>query len=170
MVVNEPAEDEPVKKEINNKKKVLVFLIPALIVIGICVALYQVVNKKIQATSLPYRIVKRSAEKDDVANFVVYNLPELVANLKSEKKTSVSMRISIEFKDKSSADNVEALTPKIMDSIISVTSEMTPDDIEGARGLYWLKEEILHRVNLLLAPIEVSNVNFRSFDIQKGES
>ena len=44
--------------------------------------------------------------------------------------------------------------------------ELTEEEISGASGLYWLKEELLYRINLLIAPIRVNNINFKNFEIQ----
>ena len=61
---------------------------------------------------------------------------------------------------------VEALLPRINDTLLAHITELTPEEISGSDGLYNLKEELLFRINLLTDPVKVSNLNFKSFDIQ----
>lgn len=170
MVIHEEEIIEQEQTEKNNKKKLLMILVPCIVIIGILIALYQVVNKNITASGLPYRIIKQISNTTDADNMlVIYNLPEIIAKLKSNHGATLSMRISLEFKNKKDIETIEALTAKIQDAILTISIELAPEDVEGSKGIYWLKEEILHRVNLITAPIEIVNIDFRSFDIQNIE-
>ena len=62
---------------------------------------------------------------------------------------------------------VEGLMPKIVDAVIAHTNELTPDEISGSNGLYWLREELLYRSNLIVSPVVVANLNFKAFGIDK---
>ena len=61
---------------------------------------------------------------------------------------------------------VEKFTPKILDSIIAHVVELTEDEINGITNLYWLKEELLNRISLIVTPVSVANLSFRTFEIQ----
>ena len=63
---------------------------------------------------------------------------------------------------------IEALTSKLTDAIIAHTIELRPEEINDSEGLYWLREELLYRMNLISAPIKISNLNFKSFEIVQG--
>ena len=62
---------------------------------------------------------------------------------------------------------IEILTPKINDVVLSHIIELSPEEVQGSTGLYWLKEELLYRLNLVTAPIKINNLNIRSLEIQK---
>ena len=62
---------------------------------------------------------------------------------------------------------VQGLMPKIVDAVIAHTIELTPDEISGSNGLYWLREELLYRINLIVSPVVVANLNFKAFGIDK---
>lgn len=167
---DDAAEDN--KKKID-KKKILIFLLPALIVIGLIVSFYSVFSQKISSErKLSYSVVERSSttEEGKTSLLILYDLPEVKVQIKDPKGGNeiVKMKINIELANMADIPNIEALMPKIVDSIIAHTIELTPDEIGGSKGFYWLKEELLYRINLIVSPIVVSNVNFKSFGIEKS--
>ncbi len=157
-----------------NKKKILIFLLPVLIVIGIAVGMYHTFGSKFEDKSnLPYSVVEKSDEGDSKAGkqlLIFYDLPEILTQIKTHDGTKevVHIKISIELSNMEDIKTIEALLPRFNDIIINHTSELTSDEINGANGLYWLKEELLYRINLVAAPIKIENLNFKSFEVQKN--
>ena len=47
---------------------------------------------------------------------------------------------------------------------------MSPEEVSGAEGIYALKSELLYRINLMVAPIKVSNINIKDLDIKITDS
>ncbi len=155
-----------------NRKKILLFLIPVLVVIGLAVGLHYAFNKK-HGTTANYSVVNISSEEAGASGGVTvfYDLPEISARLKSKgKQTNVTLKINLELSNVEDAQQIEALLPRINDTILSHTVELTEDEISGVSGLYWLKEELLYRINLLIAPIRANNINFKNFEIQSAEN
>ena len=116
-------------------------------------------------------------EKSDTENgkagnrlLIFYDLPEISAKIKTPdgSKQTAHIKINIELSQMEDIKTVETLLPRLNDIIISHTSELTSEEISGANGIYWLKEELLHRINLVTAPIKIENLNFKSFDIKKN--
>ena len=157
-----------------NRRKVLLFLVPAVIVIGLSVGFYYAFNHRF-GEHLNYSIVKNVAEDDtgqkSESVTVFYELPEVSAKVgKSDGGSeTVKMKISLELSRVEDIPTVEGLLPQINDAVISHTLALTSDEISGSDGLYWLKEELLYRINLLVAPLKVSGLNFRNFEIQEAE-
>ena len=54
---------------------------------------------------------------------------------------------------------VQAMTPRLTNAILNHTIELYIEEIEGTTGLYWLKEELLYRFNLVASPIKIKNLN-----------
>lgn len=156
-----------------SKKKILVFLLPILIVIGIAVGMYHIFGTRNQDTAgMPYNIMEKSNQdsgKDGKQLLIFYNLPEISAQIKATdgSKQTVHIKINIELSNMEDIKTVETLLPRLNDIIISHTSELTSEEISGANGIYWLKEELLHRINLVAAPIKIENLNFKSFEVKK---
>ena len=86
----------------------------------------------------------------------------------AETSSNVKVKISIELSSVDDIKTIEAMLPRINDTLLAHIVELTPDEISGSDGLYNLKEELLYRINLLTAPVKVSNLNFKTFDIQKN--
>ncbi len=156
-----------------SRKKILLIVIPLLIVIALAVGVHLLYKS---SSSSPdeshYNIVKKPPENgDDGAPqlTVFYDLPEIRSQIKiagSNRRDNIIVKISIELSNVEDVKTIEALLPRINDIILNHTNELTADEINGANGLYWLKEELLYRINLVAAPVKVKNLNFKNFEIQ----
>ncbi len=154
-----------------NKKKVLIYVLPIVIVIGLVVSFIIVFTKKDGNLGGEYSVVSGSSEDGSAEKITVfYALPELSANLRSSRSenTTVKLKLSLELSSVDDIKTVEALLPRINDTLLAHIVELTPDELSGSNGLYNLKRELLYRINLLTDPIKVSNLNFKTFDIQKN--
>lgn len=159
--------DNPYTQKDN--KKILLFLVPALIVIGIIVGLYFLfIPKSDNAESLGYSIVEKE-ENDTKTITVFYDLPEISVQLQSadSQNAVVKIKINIELSKMEDIKTIESLMPQITDAAVTHVSELSQNEISGAEGLYWLKEELLYRLSLIAAPVKISNLNFKRFEIQK---
>ena len=169
----EDDDQEPEKELLKpfNKKKVLLYVLPIVVIIGLVVSFIIVFTKKDADLGGEYRIISSSNEDGSSSKITVfYSLPELMANLRTSdgKTTTVKLKLSIELSSVDDIKTIEALLPRINDTLLAHIVELTPDELSGANGLYNLKRELLYRINLLTDPIKVSNLNFKTFDIQKN--
>lgn len=157
-----------------SKKKILVFLLPVLIVIGIAVGMYHIFGTQTQETAgMPYSVMEKTSEGNGNAKkqlLIFYDLPEISTRVKTPdgSKQTAYIKISIELSQMEDIKAIDTLLPRLNDIIISHTGELTSDEISGANGLYWLKEELLHRINLVTAPIKIENLNFKNFEMKKN--
>ncbi len=154
-----------------NKKKILIYVLPAVIAIGLVVSFIIVFSKKdTSAYNGEYNVVSTTSGENEQKITVFYSLPELSASLRSSNNisTTVKLKISIELSSLEDIKTIEGMLPRINDTLLAHIVELTPDEISGANGLYNLKRELLYRINLLTDPIKVSNLNFKTFDIQKN--
>lgn len=158
-----------------NRRKILLIVIPVVIAIGLAVGLYFTLNHKYDGTAaLNYSVVKNMTDENGQATesvTVFYDLPEIKAQVKTEDGTPaiVAARFSVELSKVEDVAAVEKLLPRITDAVIAHTVELTPAEVEGSAGLYWLREELLYRMNLLTAPVKINNLNFKKFEILKNE-
>lgn len=153
-----------------SRKKMLIFVLPVVIVIGLSVGFYYVFNRDYNSSEASYSIVKKGSSSDGNESITVfYDLPDINANLHSvgPDKENLRIGINLELSNVEDIKNIETLTPKINDVILSHIIELHPDEVSGSNGLYWLKEELLYRINLVVAPIKINNLNIRSLDIEK---
>ena len=145
------------------RKKLMLLLLPLLVVIGLSVGIYFAINKKYDSLSGNYHIIQY--DKDASAGTTVfYDLPELKTSVQGHE---LRLKINLELSSIEDLQVIQALTAKLTDAIINHTIELTFEEISGSSGLYWLKEELLYRFNLVATPVKIKNINFSIFELQK---
>ncbi len=155
------------------KKQMLVFLAVLLVFFAFSFALYQAVYKKKSLTNAPYKIV--FADKDVETNdMVFYTFPDISVDLSSKDKEDASptltFGVTFEFENAEQISSFEAMSPKINDMLIFMFKNLYVSEINSSKSVYWLKEEILHRANLLVSPINIESVSFNKFKISGDQS
>lgn len=95
------------------------------------------------------------------------DLPEIVANLNTAGRPSyVKLSARAEVTGPKDAERVRQLMPRIQDLFQTYLREMRPDELRGSAGSYRLREELLSRANIAVAPAHISNVLFIQLLIQ----
>lgn len=97
-----------------------------------------------------------------------YDLPEILVNLNSQKRSSqfLKLQVALEISDEDVTDTLEPQLPRILDTFQIYLRELRSEDLEGSAGVYRLKEELLKRINLAIAPQRVDRVLFKEIIIQ----
>jgi flagellar FliL protein len=95
-------------------------------------------------------------------------MPELVANLDAgaDADSYAKMQAELEVTDAVSAAAVTTPMPAIIDLFQSYLRTMQPGDLQGAEGLYRLREALLARANVIVAPASVQDVLFIELIVQ----
>ena len=155
-----------------SKKKLLLIVVPIVAAIGVF-GFYYTSSQSQQATSTSnYSIIHHPSEdgKGTDSYTIFYDLPEVSIKLHntSNKEQIAKIKLSIELSKIEDITTIETITSKLTDAIIAHTIELTPEEIDNSEGLYWLKEELLYRMNLIASPVKISNLNFSTFEIVEG--
>ena len=95
-------------------------------------------------------------------------LPEMVANLNSNahKPSYVKIGAKVEVAKPEDAEKVKAALPRLQDMMQTYLREMRPEELRGSAGTYRLREELLARANVAVAPAQVNDVLFTQMLIQ----
>jgi len=111
---------------------------------------------------------EQAAESKAKPQIIFVDLPELVVNLNTGERQPryLRARISLEVESAKAQAAVEAKMPRVIDDFQVYLRELRAQDLNGSAGLYRLKEELLKRINLSLAPDEVKDVLFREMIVQ----
>jgi len=111
---------------------------------------------------------KHKPEKAAAPQAQFIKMPELVANLDAgpDADSYAKMQAELEVTDPASALAVNAQMPAIIDLFQSYLRTMQPGDLQGAEGLYRLREALLARANVIVAPSSVQNVLFIEMIVQ----
>lgn len=109
------------------------------------------------------------AEKK-ITSFV--DLKEMIIGLQpdrndqSERQRLMKVKISLEVADAKFVPVIQPLMPRIEDVFQTYLRELRPADVQGSAGLLYLKEELLRRVNMAVAPSKVEAVLFKEIALQ----
>ena len=153
-----------------SKKKLMFILLPALVIIASIGFYYKARSDKENATPLNYSIIQNTGEDAISAYTILYDLPEIEVRLQttSTQQHLLRIQVNIELSNVENVPTIDALVAKLSDAILAHTSGLTVEEANSSEGLYWLKQELLYRINLITAPIKITNLNFKNFEIIKG--
>jgi flagellar FliL protein len=107
----------------------------------------------------------KTQAKDETLYF---DLDEFIVNLdKGEKQPNfLKMSVSLQLSGQAVADKVKAKIPVIRDAFQVYLRELRGDDLQGSAGIYRLREELLLRVNNIMAPDKVDDILFKEILVQ----
>lgn len=99
---------------------------------------------------------------------VFYDMPEFLINLNTGGRGTsfLKMKIALELPSEEMVQKVQAIEPRITDSINTYLRELRVSDLSGSAGLYRLREELLMRINKSLQPDQVNDVLFKEMIVQ----
>ena len=108
------------------------------------------------------------AEADKPVPPSYLDIPEMVANLNNNthKPAYVKLAARVEIPNPKDVDMVRAALPRLQDMMQTYLREMRPEELRGSAGTYRLREELLVRANVAVAPAKVSDVLFTQMLIQ----
>ncbi len=104
--------------------------------------------------------------KPEDAIFV--ELPDLLVNLKTagDRPVYLKLKVALEVHKETDTAKLEETMTRVIDKFTVYLREMRSEDLNGSAGLFRLKEELLHRVNLATHPIRVHDVLFKEMLVQ----
>jgi len=108
------------------------------------------------------------AAENEQIKILFKDLERRTYNLKTDGSGSsfLTVTISLEVDRESYLADLDEKMPRILDELNIYMRELRPEDLDGAAGLFRLKEELLMRINQAVAPTRVKDVLFREFLIQ----
>jgi flagellar FliL protein len=112
----------------------------------------------------------RQALQSEVAraDIVFVDLPELLVNLNVTGRRLHFLKIAtaLEVAGEDQAAVVRQFVPRILDSFHMYLRAITPEELQGAEGVYRIKEELLVRTNEAIRPAQVRDVLVREMLVQ----
>ena len=96
------------------------------------------------------------------------DVAEVVANLNAGPRRTafVKLKARLELSSKSDEAAVQLLQPRLQDLFQTYLRDMRPDELRGSAGTYRLREELIARANIALAPARVTEILFVELLIQ----
>jgi len=100
---------------------------------------------------------------------VFVEVPEMMVNLvglPGERVQYLKVKVVLEVKEDRLVEAIKPTMPRITDIFQTYLRELRSGDLNGSAGLFRLKEELTRRVNVAVAPNQVSAVLFKEIVIQ----
>jgi flagellar FliL protein len=100
-------------------------------------------------------------------NFI--DVPEIMVNLAGapgDRVQYLKAKIVLEVKDEKLVEQIKPSLPRVTDLFQTYMRELRPSDLNGSVGMFRMKEELTKRVNVAVAPAQVSAVLFKEVLIQ----
>jgi flagellar FliL protein len=97
------------------------------------------------------------------------DVPDLLVNLAGapgERVQYLKVKLVLEVKEEKLVEAIKPSMPRVTDIFQSYLRELRPADLNGSAGLFRLKEELTKRVNVAVAPNQVSAVLFKEVVVQ----
>ncbi|MCJ8324697.1 MAG: flagellar basal body-associated FliL family protein [Rhizobiales bacterium] len=97
-----------------------------------------------------------------------YDLPEMLINLQAGdgQVRFLKLLVSVEYEKGIDAAVIISAKPLIEDLFQTYLRELTPDDLDGSMGVFRLREELLKRINLIIAPEKINGILFKKIVVQ----
>ena len=111
---------------------------------------------------------EEAASAEEAYEAVYFDLPDMLVNLNTgdRQPSYLKLVVSLELDDERVIEELEKSLPRIVDRFQVYLRELRTEDISGSAGVYRLKEELLIRVNMAIAPHEVRDILFREMLVQ----
>jgi len=182
-------EGQPAKKKLSGKKLVLFFILPAVLVLGGggAAAFLLLGNGGAQHASADAGHEKAkgghgaeaAALGEAVAgpngtmithgeDVVFVALPEMLVNITGPDGRPAYLKLKLTL-EAPNDETVTALTehiPRVSDQFNGFLRELRTDDLAGSAGAYRLRLELLRRVNLVIAPMQINAVLIEEMLVQ----
>jgi flagellar FliL protein len=167
--VDAVAADEKPKK--GGKKKLILLAVPLLLgAIGGGLWLTGILPRMLglshpSAAEVAKAEARKEAEK---ALPVFLQLPEMVANLNStaRKQSYVKLNAKLQLAKEDDIKTVTADMPRLLDLFQTYLREMRPEELRGSAGIYRLREELIARARIAVAPVTVVDILFTDLLVQ----
>jgi flagellar FliL protein len=97
------------------------------------------------------------------------DVPDMMVNLAGapgERVQYLRLKIVLELKEEKQIEAIKPTMPRVTDIFQTYVRELRPSDLNGSAGIFRLREELTRRVNVAVAPIQVSAVLFKEVVVQ----
>lgn len=93
---------------------------------------------------------------------VFFDMPDVIANLSAtgRRASYIKLRSKLELTRAEDAGAIQAAMPRLQDLFTTYLREMRPEELRGSSGTQRLREELMVRANLAVAPVRVADVLF----------
>lgn len=168
--------DEEPKKSGSKLVLIIIIILLVLILVGGGIAAYFLlsdnaqppVNNAPQAqarTNTQNRVTSRNSDLTQIGP--VYPLDQFIVNLLSQNGSRfLKVKMDLELSDAKLTAELDKKKPLIRDIVIRTLTSKTYQEVSTGRGKEKLKDELVDRINSVLADGSIKNIYFTEFVVQ----
>jgi flagellar protein FliL len=166
----------PRKSRLASRRNLLLMAIPLLLAIGgaglwfggILRPLLGFAKKPAAVASAEAKPGAATKEQGKAGPPATVDIPEIVANLNvgPRRNSYIKLHARLELARAEDDATLKVGMPRLLDLFQTYLREMRPEELRGSEGTYRLREELLARANIALAPARVTDVLFTEMLIQ----
>jgi flagellar FliL protein len=95
-------------------------------------------------------------------------LPEIIVNLNAvgRRPSYLKLKAKLEIADTREREAVTSAMPKLLDLFNTYLREMRPEELRGSAGTHRLREELIARARLAVAPAVITDILFIEMLVQ----
>ena len=158
----------------SNKILIILIGVVMILMLGLGGGLFMMWNK-LSAMETRSQNSAEEAEQGDQDSSVpvdkllgpIFSLDTFIVNLADKGgKRYLRMTIDLELDSEELESEVKKRLPQVRDSILTILPTKRFDDISSAKGKTALRDQMLERINGLLARGRVTNIYFKEFVVQ----
>ncbi len=96
------------------------------------------------------------------------DLPDIVSNLDtgSHRASFIKLHAKLQVAHATDALALQAAVPQILDIFQTYLRSTRPDELRGGEGTYRLREALMNRIDVTVAPVEVTDLLFTELLVQ----
>ncbi|WP_419728357.1 flagellar basal body-associated FliL family protein [Lichenicola sp.] len=99
---------------------------------------------------------------------VFFDLPDIVSNLDTggHRASFIKLHAKLGIAHAIDVPAVQAAVPQILDIFQTYLRSMRPEEVRGGEGTFRLREALMNRIDLVLAPIQLTDMLFTEMLVQ----
>ena len=99
---------------------------------------------------------------------IFMDMPDMIANLNGDPKRPSYLKLQsrLELSKAEDIDKIKQSMPRLLDLFQTYLREMRPEELRGSAGIFRLREELIARANVAVAPVKVNDILFTQILIQ----
>lgn len=99
---------------------------------------------------------------------VFFDLPDVVSNLDTggHRASFIKLHAKLEIAHAADVPALQVAVPQILDIFQTYLRSMRPDELRGGEGTYRLREALMNRIDIVLAPIQLTDMLFTEVLVQ----
>ena len=99
---------------------------------------------------------------------VFFDLPDVVSNLDTggHRASFIKLHAKLEVAHAVDVPALQAAVPQILDIFQTYLRSMRPEEVRGGEGTFRLREALMNRIDIVIAPIQLTDMLFTEVLVQ----